>query len=121
MHNSSGEEWVEGLAGTDLTYLRGVAFSHRPYRQYTRSWDHDHCASCTAGFSEDEPGDLREGWTTTADYEPGAEYDWLCETCFSRLQRPLRLRVVEDPRPARPLGVAPAIGTPYEKPHRVHS
>ncbi len=120
MRENGDEDSGEGLAGADLSDLRGVEFARRPYRQYTRDWDHDHCESCMAGFSEDAPGDLREGWTTTAEYEPGAEYTWLCDSCFGCLQEQLGLRAVEDARSVRPLGAAPAIGTAYHKPYRVH-
>lgn len=114
-----GEE-IEGVAGTDLAYLRGVAFSRRPYRQYTRAWDHDHCSSCMAAFSEDAPGDLHDGWATTPEFERGAEYDWLCDPCFARLREPLGLRVIQDTHPARPFRSAPEVGSSSSKPPRVH-
>lgn len=72
------------------------------------------------GFSEESPSDLDDGWATTPEFERGAEYDWLCDACFARLREQLDLRVVEDTRPIRPLGSAPAIGNSSAKPPRVH-
>jgi hypothetical protein len=109
-----------GFAGTDMTSLRGVRFAFRQYRQYTVAWDHDHCSSCMAGFSEAYEGDLHEGWTTTAEFEPGSEYEWLCDRCFQRFKVELDLREVEHDRPLRPMGAPPDVGTQYQKPPRVH-
>lgn len=100
-------DWVEGVLGTDITFLRDVAFSRRPYRQPSQTWDHDHCTSCMAKFSERGPDDLREGWTTTDEYVRGAEYEWLCDECFALFRERLGLREVEDSRPVREVGSAP--------------
>jgi len=67
-------------------YLRGVRFQKTTYRAYRPGWDHDHCVGCWAKFAEHrsnrEPIE-REGYTTTADYERGAQYEWVCLNCFS--------------------------------------
>ena len=101
----SEDRWVEGLAGTDLSSLEGLAVAFRPYRQYTDGWDHDHCESCMAGPNESDPTDLHEGWTTTSEYDYGAEYLWLCDSCYQRFKHRLGLREVDDPRPVRQKGL----------------
>lgn len=88
-----------------LEELRGVAFAYRPYRRWSASWDHDHCDGCMVGFSEDSAEDLHEGWTTTAAYEKGAEYCWVCSECFDRHKDRLDWCEVTDTRPVRPRGL----------------
>jgi len=67
-------------------YLRGVIFERMAYKARRAGWDHDHCVGCWAKFAEHdsdvEPIE-REGYTTTADYRNGAQYDWICLTCFA--------------------------------------
>jgi hypothetical protein len=98
-----------------------VAFSFRPYRRWSSEWDHDHCEGCTAGFSEDHPADLHEGWATTPEYELGAEYSWVCDECFERFRDELDWRVVTDDRPVRPRGLFDeGDATATEKEPRLH-
>jgi hypothetical protein len=59
--------------------LRGLRLRHKPYRQWSERWDHDHCAACWAKFGEFDGPDIRhEGYATCADYKLGADYDWVC-------------------------------------------
>jgi len=90
----------------DLPGLVDAKLAHRPYRTYSESWGHDHCEVCQRGFSEDHPGDLQEGYTTTRDYKMGAEYCWVCDECFATHRDTMGWRVVEDDRPLRPAGLA---------------
>ena len=66
-------------------FLRGVAFTRKPYRQYRPGWDHDHCVACWARLAEPPVGEddtLREGYATTEDFVRGADYEWVCVPCF---------------------------------------
>lgn len=79
-----------------MSDLRNVAFKRKQYRQYNAKWDHDHCRGCWATFSEkDVGGFLHEGYTTTAEYDQGEDYDWLCSKCFSQFQEEMGWRLVE--------------------------
>lgn len=68
-----------------LRSLRGVRFIRKLYKAYRPGWDHDHCAACWAKFAENtadlEPVE-REGFATDDTYRHGADYDWICPTCF---------------------------------------
>ena len=88
-----------------LPELVDARLTHRPYRAYSENWGHDHCEVCKRGFSEDYPGDLREGYTTTRDYAMGGEYCWVCDECFTTHRDEMGWRVVEDDRPVRPAGL----------------
>jgi hypothetical protein len=67
--------------------LRGLALRRKTYRKWSESWDHDHCAACWATFAEvDGPEIQHEGYATCEDYKHGADYDWVCVTCFSELK-----------------------------------
>ncbi len=81
------------LTGQDR-YLKGISLTHKPYRVYSEKWEHDHCAFCGAKFIDpsfsdahrklaDDPAVQIAGYTTTADYRRGAEYEWICESCFA--------------------------------------
>jgi hypothetical protein len=75
--------------------LENVLFIRKRYRQYSPDWDHDHCAACWAKVAEwDEPGILHEGYATTAEYEQGEDYDWVCASCFDELQVDMGWRLV---------------------------
>jgi hypothetical protein len=66
-------------------YLRGVSWVRKPYSAYRPGWDHDHCAACNKTLAEPgiEGDDVaHEGYATTAEYEKGADYEWLCVECF---------------------------------------
>ena len=66
--------------------LRGEKLQWKKYRRYSENWDHDHCGACGAKFAE-IPGYkiLNEGYATTDAYPMGAEYEWVCKTCFDDL------------------------------------
>jgi hypothetical protein len=67
--------------------LESLRFRRKQYRRRSESWDHDHCAACWAKFAEfDAPDILHEGYATCEDYKHGADYDWLCATCFNELR-----------------------------------
>jgi len=79
------KDWrLEHLEQQD--YLRGVTFVRKVYRAYRPGWDHDHCAGCWRKLVE--PGvaasdAIHEGYATTAAYDHGADYDWICPDCFA--------------------------------------
>ena len=67
-------------------YLFGVRFKRKSYRVYRSDWRHDHCVSCGITFAEDESDRepiMHEGFATTADYEYGEDYEWVCAECFA--------------------------------------
>lgn len=70
----------------EQSYLRGVRFQRGRWRLRQADWDHDHCVGCHGRFAEfdrlDEPI-FHDGFTTCADYQHGAEYDWVCPECFA--------------------------------------
>jgi hypothetical protein len=70
-------------------YLRGAAFTRKPYRAYSATWEHDHCAGCWAKFMEPPAEELHEGYATTEAYFKGADYDWVCVTCFTEFEQPM--------------------------------
>ena len=66
-------------------YLRGAAFVRKPYRAHREGWDHDHCAGCWVTFAEPGSGvegAISDGFATTSAYVHGAEYEWICPSCF---------------------------------------
>lgn len=66
-------------------YLRGVSFARKMYRAYRPEWEHDHCAACWQKLVElggTAEGAVHEGYATTAEYDRGAEYEWVCVPCF---------------------------------------
>ena len=72
-----------------LDFLLGQAFVPKPYQTSRPDWDHDHCAVCGQLFMESGGSDgrsLRAGYTTTANYSHGADYEWLCAPCFKASQ-----------------------------------
>jgi hypothetical protein len=76
-------------------YLHGIRLRWRRYGAWSATWDHDHCDFCWAKFipaelvddhreaSQDEHRLLSEGYTTTSEYERGADYVWVCSDCFN--------------------------------------
>jgi hypothetical protein len=67
--------------------LKGIGLEFRRYARWSATWDHDHCAACQAKFAEfDGPDIQREGYATGDDYEFGAAYEWVCQTCFVELK-----------------------------------
>jgi hypothetical protein len=72
-------------------HLEGLQLHFRRYARWSKSWDHDHCAACSAKFAEsDGPDILHEGYATGDDYPKGAGYEWVCQTCFQDLKTDLR-------------------------------
>lgn len=68
-------------------HLAGLKLHLQPYKQWSDSWDHDHCAACFAKFAEfDGPDTQHVGYATGADYKHGADYAWVCQSCFSDLK-----------------------------------
>jgi hypothetical protein len=66
---------------------QGLQFQRKPYKPRSETWTHDHCAGCWATLAEyDGPNFQHEGYATCEDYEHGADYDWLCVSCFSDLR-----------------------------------
>ena len=69
----------------DEEQLRGASFVRKAYRRYSPEWDHDHCAACWQKLAEPDLGvedAIHEGYATTDDYFRGADYEWVCPTCF---------------------------------------
>ena len=74
--------------GQDAYLPRGTELTRRPYRLYRDGWDHDHCEFCSATLVEStSPAAEREhvvteGFATTDRHSKGADYYWVCESCF---------------------------------------
>jgi hypothetical protein len=67
--------------------LRGLTFRRKNYGKWSERWDHDHCAACFAKFAEFKGSEIQhEGYATCDDYKHGADYDWICVSCFSDLK-----------------------------------
>ena len=65
--------------------LRGVRWVRKVYRVRRPDWTHDHCVGCWAKLMEPGvEGDdiIHEGYATTEDYTRGADYDWVCPSCY---------------------------------------
>jgi hypothetical protein len=72
-------------------FLKGVTLEWMRYRQYSPSWDHDHCSFCMARFQDsDEPDILREGYATLD------EYYWICRNCFNDFKELFQWTVRND-------------------------
>jgi hypothetical protein len=75
------------LADRQLQDASGGGFTSEEIQCPSKEWDHDHCSACWATFADIEgPEILHEGYATTADYKLGADYDWICPTCFAELR-----------------------------------
>jgi hypothetical protein len=86
----------------------GTEFVRKPYRAPSEKWDHDHCEFCGAKFMdpnysdrhrrviEADPEILTAGYTITDEHEKGAEYYWVCPSCFDDFGEEFRWRVVES-------------------------
>ena len=67
--------------------LSGQEFRWKTYTTRRPDWDHEHCAGCWAKFAEFEgPSVLHEGYAVTERYEKGADYEWVCHSCFDALK-----------------------------------
>lgn len=96
MTASPGKQWRIDNA----RHLRGVRLQFRSYTRWSESWDHDHCAACWATFAEFEGPDIQhEGYATCDDYPKGAQYDWVCPTCFADLKDEMQWTAVADSTP----------------------
>jgi len=81
---------------TLMSDLRDDSFRRKQYKQWSPESDRDHCRGCWAKFSEiDSPGTLHEGNATTADYDQGGDYDWICPTCFNAFHEEMGWCLVE--------------------------
>ena len=79
------------------SHLRGAALIRKRYQAPSREWDHDHCVACWATLAERPIGGtnlLHEGYTTTADFARGADYDWNCVPCFESFSKAMEWRDV---------------------------
>jgi hypothetical protein len=82
------------------TDLRGADLVRKTYRAYRPGWDHDHCAGCFAKFAEfDIPGERveHEGYATTSAYPRGADYEWVCVSCFGLFRDEMGWREIREP------------------------
>ena len=87
-------------------YLLEVELLRKPYRARGASWEHDHCSFCWATFMDpnfsdehreaiaNDPEVLIEGYATTATHPMGADYYWICPTCFEDFVGRFKWRVV---------------------------
>ncbi len=76
-------DWRLSFCGS----LKGMRFRRKPYRRWSETWDHDHCAACWAEFSEsDGPNIQHEGYASCEDAKHKADYDWVCVPCFNDLR-----------------------------------
>jgi hypothetical protein len=67
--------------------FEGLRWRRKRYRPWSDTWDHDHCIGCWAKFAElDAPDALHEGYATCEDWKHGADYDWVCPSCFADLR-----------------------------------
>ena len=78
----------------NVNRLRGQSFRHKKYYQRSETWDHDHCTACWAKFMLRE-GYLTEGYAVTEAYKFGADYEWVCESCFADLSEIMEWKVVQ--------------------------
>ena len=74
MSSSGADPRLTGQEG----YLAGAILVRKRYQPYRDDWEHDHCAFCWKKFSD--PDD--EGYTTTEQDPTGANYHWVCTSCF---------------------------------------
>jgi hypothetical protein len=82
-------------------YLRGVSFMRKPYRAYRRDWEHDRCVAGWKTFEEpggSNPHAVHEGYATTESFVRGADYEWVCVSCFDDFTE--RMGWVEETRGA---------------------
>jgi len=73
----------------------GTTWVRKRYRARSETWEHEHCEFCAAKFMDPDHSDqhrrvvandpeiLTEGFTTTDQHEKGAEYHWVCASCFA--------------------------------------
>ena len=92
------EDWRTEQLET-IPYLRGQSFIRKPYTAYRPDWDHDHCAVCWTKLAEShvEAEAEHEGFAVTAEYELGADYEWICAGCFDFAKEAMGWRDVTPP------------------------
>ena len=81
-------------------YLMGATLVWKPYREWSPTWQHDHCAFCTTKFMDrdDVPGALREGYAVQAAGPQGEDdYHWVCATCAHDFRDRFEWRLVGAP------------------------
>lgn len=86
------EDWR--LTGQE-DVLADAVLARKRYRARSETWEHEHCEFCWAKFMdpdfspehrkfiEDNPDVLTEGYTTTDEHPQGADFYWICDTCFN--------------------------------------
>lgn len=93
--------------------LKGLPLRRVRYSTYSSEWDHDHCSGCWAKFMELDPPEgtvLHEGYTTSSDHPRGADYWWVCPTCFDDFKDAMEwTEVVGDDDDYSILGIGKAI------------
>jgi hypothetical protein len=77
----------------NATHLKAASFRWKKYYRWSESWTHDHCAACRATFSL-VPGDLDEGYAVNEEDIHGADYHWVCKTCFDDLREIMEWKVI---------------------------
>jgi hypothetical protein len=89
-------------ADSRLTYhlelLRGHTFQFSVYTEACFG-DHDHCSACRAKIAEGEWADFHQGYVTRYRIPDGsghAQWNWLCEKCFSDLKDPMQWQIGES-------------------------
>jgi hypothetical protein len=66
--------------------FEGVRFRRKQYKRWSETWTHDHCIGCWAEFAEEDGPEIQhEGYATCEDWKHGADYDWVCLSCFAAL------------------------------------
>jgi hypothetical protein len=79
----------------NVEFLRGQKFRFKRYEPPTPEWKHAHCSGCWAKFmGMDDPEVERSGYAVTSDCEKGADYYWICSSCFAAFQDQLDWIVV---------------------------
>jgi hypothetical protein len=93
MSDSNDKQWrIDGAH-----HLKGAKLRLHPYTKRSETWDHDHCAACFAKFAEFEgPDILHVGYATTSEFSRGADYAWVCPTCFEDLKEEMGWVAVAD-------------------------
>lgn len=75
--------------------LKGQKFRWKTYKMPRPDRDHNHCAACWAKFAEFGGSDiLHEGYAITEAYDKGADYEWVCQSCFEALKDRLQWSVL---------------------------
>jgi hypothetical protein len=76
--------------GQEASLPPGTRLISKTYQSPRPGWDHDHCSFCSVKFmaavdaAQMAGEDVRtEGYTTTQEFERGADYEWVCFDCFA--------------------------------------